>query len=140
MKVMYLASIIRKREMTMSKFIRSIGTVIGISGMLSGLVLSLFVVYEMLGGGATVLSLILFPLTFAVIPIYMLLVHGSWNLLLLSYGSIFVGQFLRYVAARMEAQHQALHVPAFIAEQTSTDAQSIESEVEGYQRMQWWIE
>jgi hypothetical protein len=86
-----------------SKFIKPLAIFIAIAGVVVGLSVSLRTVYEIAGGWGVALGLLVFPLTFAYIPFYMLLAHGSWNLLLLNYGSIAVSWGLLYFADKLEA-------------------------------------
>ena len=53
------------------------------------------------------LGLLLFPLTFAYLPLYTLFADGSWELLLINYGSIAVSWILLYVADNKEEKPQA---------------------------------
>ena len=92
----------------MSKFLRGLGSLIAIAGGLLGFVLSLLVVYAIGGGGGVLLGLFIFPATFALVPFYTLFVYGSWNLLLINYGSMAAGLFLHRIADNMEKQPQAL--------------------------------
>jgi len=80
---------------------------IAIAGVILGLTASLFAVYEIAGGWGVVLGLLLFPLTFAYLPFYTLFVDGSWDLLLLNYGSIAVSWILLYIADNKEEKPQA---------------------------------
>ena len=79
---------------------------IAIAGLILGLTASLFVVYEIAGGWGVLLGLLLFPLTFAYLPFYTLFADGSWNLLLLNYGSIAVSWILLSIADRAEEKPQ----------------------------------
>lgn len=88
----------------MNRLIRRLAIFIAIAGVVFGLVASSLVVYEIAGGGGVVLALLLFPLTFVYLPFYTLLVQGSWNLLLLNYGSIAVSWILLNIPGRRESQ------------------------------------
>jgi hypothetical protein len=90
----------------MNKFIKRLAIFIAIAGVVLGLVASSRVVYEIAGGGGVLLALLFFPLTFVYLPFYTLLVHGSWNLLLLNYGSIAVSWILLNIPDRTERQPQ----------------------------------
>jgi hypothetical protein len=85
-----------------SKFIRGLGIFITIAGVLMGLALSIFVAYEIAGGWGVVLGILIFPLTFVYLPLYALFFYGSWNLLLVNYGSVAIGWILLSVAENME--------------------------------------
>jgi hypothetical protein len=85
-----------------SKFIRALGIFIAIAGVLLGLALSIFVTHEIAGGWGVVLGILIFPLTFAYLPLYALFFYGSWNLLLVNYGFVAVGWILLSVAENME--------------------------------------
>jgi uncharacterized protein YgiM (DUF1202 family) len=86
----------------MSKLLRGTGTLIAIVGGLLGFVLSFIVVYEVWDGGAVLLSLLFFPVVFALVPFFTLFVFGSWNLLLINYGSVAVYMVLHQIADAME--------------------------------------
>jgi hypothetical protein len=88
----------------MNRLIRRLAIFIAIAGVIFGLAASSLVVYEIAGGGGVVLALLLFPLTFVYLPFYTLLVQGSWNLLLLNYGSIAVSWILLNIPERRESQ------------------------------------
>jgi hypothetical protein len=75
---------------------------IAIAGVIVGLIASLSVAYEMAGSKGIIGALVLFPYTFAYFPIYTLLLYGSWNLLLLNYGSIALSWRLLVLADRKE--------------------------------------
>jgi hypothetical protein len=85
-----------------SKFIRGLGIFITITGVLMGLALSIFVAHEIAGGWGVVLGILIFPLTFAYLPLYALFFYGSWNLLLVNYGSVAVGWIFLSVAENMK--------------------------------------
>jgi hypothetical protein len=87
---------------TKNKFIKQLAIFIAIAGVLVGLALSLVAVYEVAGGWGVILGLLVFPLTFVYIPFYILVADGSWNLLLLNYGSLAVSWILLYVADKLE--------------------------------------
>ena len=71
---------------------------LAIIGVLLGLIASLFTVYEVAGGWGLFVGLLLFPLTFAYLSFYTLFTDGSWNLLLLNYGSLAVSWILLSIA------------------------------------------
>jgi hypothetical protein len=85
-----------------NNFMKRLAIFIAIAGVLIGLIASLFAVYEVAGGWGVLLGLLLFPLTFAYLPFYALLADGSWNLLLLNYGSIAVSWLLLSIADHRE--------------------------------------
>jgi hypothetical protein len=85
-----------------SKYVRKLGIIIAIAGIVIGLILSIFVAYEIAGGWGVVLGILIFPLMFAYLPLYALFFYGSWNLLLVNYGSVAVGWILLSVAETME--------------------------------------
>jgi hypothetical protein len=74
----------------MRKAIRNVAMFISIAGGLFGLIQSFLIVHEFFGNWGVLLGLFLFPLVFAYCPFYSLFVYGSWNLLLLNYGSLAV--------------------------------------------------
>lgn len=88
----------------MTRLTRRLAIFIAIAGVVFGLVASSLVVYQIAGGGGVLLALLLFPLTFVYLPFYTLLVHGSWNLLLLNYGSIAVSWILLNIPDRTGSQ------------------------------------
>jgi len=88
--------------MMSSKIIRGLGIFITVTGVLMGLALSIFVAYEIAGGWGVVLGILIFPLTFVYLPLYALFFYGSWNLLLVNYGSVALGWILLSVAENME--------------------------------------
>lgn len=94
----------------MSKFLRGLGSFIAIVGVLLGFILALLVIYAVAGGGGVLLGLFVFPLTFGLVPFYTLFVYGSWNLLLINYGSLGVGWFLHWLADNLEKQPQVPEV------------------------------
>lgn len=91
----------------MNRLMKRLAIFIAIAGVVVGLVASSLVVYEIAGGGGVLLALLLFPLTFVYLPFYTLLVQGSWNLLLLNYGSIAVSWILLNIPDKLENQPQA---------------------------------
>jgi hypothetical protein len=91
----------------MNSLIRRLAIFIAIAGVILGLVASSLVVYEIAGGGGVVLALLLFPLTFVYLPFYTLVVQGSWNLLLLNYGSIAMSWLLLSLQDRLEKKPQS---------------------------------
>lgn len=92
---------------TMNRLIRRLAIFVAIAGVVFGLVASSLVVYEIAGGGGVVLALLLFPLTFVYLPFYTLLAQGSWNLLLLNYGSLAVSWILLNIPDRMKTQSRS---------------------------------
>ena len=97
----------RGRRSTVNKVIKRVAIFIAIAGLILGLTASLFAVYEIAGGWGVLLGLLLFPLTFAYLPFYTLFAHGSWDLLLLNYGSIAMSWILLYLADNKEEKSQA---------------------------------
>jgi hypothetical protein len=89
-----------------SKLMRGLGIIISIAGALLGLALSISVAYEIAGGWGLVLGILIFPLTFAYFPLYALFFYGSWNLLLINYGSVAAGWILLSIAEKMEKRPQ----------------------------------
>lgn len=87
----------------MSKFLRGLGSFIGIAGGLLGFVLSLLVVYAIAGGGGVLFALFIFPLTWVLIPFYTLFEFGSWNLLVINYGAGIAYWLLHTLADRLKA-------------------------------------
>ena len=83
-------------------FIRNLAMFIAIAGGLFGLVLSFLVVHELFGNRGVFFGLFLFPFVFVYFPFYTLLAYGSWNLLLLNYGSLAVSWFLLSIAEHTE--------------------------------------
>jgi hypothetical protein len=99
---------LNKGWLTMSsKFVRGVGIFIAIAGVLLGLALSVFVAYEIAGRWGVVVGILIFPFTFAYLPLYALFFYGSWNLLLVNYGSVAVGWILLSIAEKMEKQPQS---------------------------------
>lgn len=86
----------------MSKFIRGLGSLIAIVGGVLGFVASLYIVFELAGIGGVLVGLFVFPLTFALVPFYTLFVFGTWNMLLLNYGSMVAGWILHGIADNLE--------------------------------------
>ena len=91
----------------MNKIIKRVAIFIAIAGVLLGLAASVRVAYEIAGGGGVVVALLVFPLTFVYLPFYTLLVYGSWNLLLLNYGSIAVSWVLLNIPDKLEKPPQS---------------------------------
>jgi hypothetical protein len=89
-----------------SKFIRNLGIFIALVGVLLGLALSIFVAKEIAGGWGVLLGILIFPLTFAYLPLYALFFYGNWSLLLVNYGSVAVGWILLSIANNMETPPQ----------------------------------
>ena len=85
-----------------NKFLKRFAIFIAIAGVVFGLAASLLAVYEIAGGWGLFLGVLVFPLTFAYLPFYTLFTDGSWNLLLLNYGTIAVSWILLYVADKRE--------------------------------------
>jgi hypothetical protein len=79
---------------------------VAIAGVVLGLTASLFIVYEVAGGWGLFVGLLLFPLTFAYLPFYVLFAEGNWSLLLINYGSIAISWVLLYLADRTEKTQQ----------------------------------
>jgi hypothetical protein len=80
---------------------------VAIAGVVLGLTASLFTVYEVAGIWGVILGLLIFPLTFAYLPFYLLFAEGNWSLLLLNYGSIAVSWSLLFLADRTEKPQPA---------------------------------
>src|SRR6266536_6287581 len=97
-----------ERWSTMSKFLRGLGNFVFIIGGLLGFVLSLLVVYAVAGGGGVIGSLFLFPVAFMLVPFYTLFVYGSWNLLLINYGSAIIAWTLHKIADGMDEEPKVL--------------------------------
>jgi hypothetical protein len=89
-----------------SKLMRGLGIIITIAGVLLGLALSISVAYEIAGGWGVVVGILIFPVTFAYLPLYALFFYGSWNLLLINYGSVAMGWILLSIAENMEKPPQ----------------------------------
>lgn len=79
---------------------------VAIAGVVLGLTASLITAYEVAGVWGVILGIIIFPLTFAYLPFYILFAEGNWSLLLLNYGSIAVSWVLLYLAGRTEKPPQ----------------------------------
>ncbi len=92
----------------MSKFLRGLGNFVFIIGGLLGFVLSLLVVYAVAGGGGVIGSLFLFPVAFMLVPFYTLFVYGSWNLLLINYGSAIIAWTLHKIADGMDVKPKVI--------------------------------
>jgi hypothetical protein len=90
----------------MSRFLRGIAIFIATAGGLLNIVLSLLDLYEIFGGWAVVVGLLLLPFTWAYFPFYALVAHGSWNLLLITYGSLAVAWFLLEIVEKVETPPQ----------------------------------
>lgn len=84
------------------KLIRNLGIFIALAGVLVGLALSIFVANQIAGGWGVLLSILIFPLTFAYLPLYALFFYGNWSLLLVNYGSVVIGWILLSVAENMD--------------------------------------
>jgi hypothetical protein len=89
-----------------SKSFRNLGISIAIAGVVLGLALSIYVTLEIAGGWGVVLGILIFPLTFVYLPLYALIFHGSWNLVLLNYGSLALSWTLLSIAENMEEKPQ----------------------------------
>jgi uncharacterized protein YraI len=102
----------------MSKFLRGLGNFVFIIGGLLGFVLSILVVSAVAGVGGVIASLFLFPLTFTLVPFYTLFVYGSWNLLLINYGSAIVAWTLYKIAENVDqrAKESTIEAPWVIAQ------------------------
>lgn len=110
------------RRLFMSNFLRGLGNFIAFVGGLLGFVLSLIVIYAIAGGGGVLAGLTFFPLVFIFVPFYTLIVHGSWNLLLINYGSTIAGWVLHRMADKMEAEPPAPDIsPALVRAQLSKE-------------------
>ena len=87
----------------MSRFLRLSGAFFAIAGGLIGLAMSLSVVYSDFGGlGGVLVGLLLFPLTYSLVPLYTLLTAGNWNLLMINYGTIIAAWLLDWIAGELE--------------------------------------
>ena len=114
----------RKGESFMSGVLRVAGAIIAVAGGLIGLAVSLAVVYSELGGVVGLLvGLLLFPVTFSLVPFYTLLTDGSWNLLLINYGTILGAWVLDWIADELERREDAPGTePAATEDRTSAAA------------------
>ena len=84
--------------------LKRIGNYIAVTGELLGLVLSIIFLYEAAGMAGAVLGAVLFPLTWAYLPLYRLFVQHSWVLILTNYGSLIITLVLYSIAEPREAQ------------------------------------
>jgi hypothetical protein len=76
---------------------------VAIAGGFFGLFLSLMIVHELFGNRGVLFGLFLFPFVFVYFPFYTLLAYGSWNLLLLNYGSLAVSWLLLSIAEQTDS-------------------------------------
>jgi Bacterial SH3 domain len=95
----------------MSRLLRQAAISIAIGGGLLDLGLSLLVIYQIFGNWGVVLSLLFFPFTWGYFPFYALFAYGSWNLLLITYGSISVSLVLLVIAEKMETRQPSVVEP-----------------------------
>jgi hypothetical protein len=87
-----------------NKLLKRWALYIVIAGLLLGLAMSSFAIYQSLGGWGVLLGILLFPYTLVYFPLYTLLTHGNWTLLLLNYGSVAMGWVLLWIAEKKEPQ------------------------------------
>lgn len=87
----------------MGKFLRVLGSLIGMAGMLLGFVLSLYAIYQIAGWGWMFVGLFTFPIVFILTPLYTLGVYGSWHLLIINYGSMLAVWVCYSIADKLEA-------------------------------------
>lgn len=115
----------REGRSAMGKFLRVLGSLIGIAGMFLGFVLSLYAIYQIAGRGWMFVGLFTFPITFMLTPLYMLGVYGSWHLLLINYGSMLATWVCYGIADKLEAVQvetsSSEPLPAPKASQTRSD-------------------
>ncbi len=88
----------------MSRLLRQAAISIAIGGGLIDLGLSLLGIHQIFGNWGVLLSLLFFPFTWGYFPFYTLFAYGSWNLLLITYGSIALGLGLLVIAEKMETR------------------------------------
>src|SRR5689334_5905733 len=86
----------------MSRSLRQVAVFLALGGVIINLTLSLLALYRMFGDWGVFIGLVLFPLTWGYFPFYILFAHGSWILLLITYGSASVSLLLLEIAERME--------------------------------------
>ena len=109
----YVASLMRKgsrqkreRRSMVNRSMKRAAIFIAIAGVLIGLTASLFAVHEIMGIWGVILGILIFPLTFAYLPFYVLFAEGNWSLILLNYGSIAVSWILLHLADQKEKKPQ----------------------------------
>jgi SH3 domain-containing protein len=95
----------------MSRLFRQAAISIAIAGGLLDLALSLLVIHKIFGNWGVLLSLLFFPFTWGYFPFYTLFAYRSWNLLLITYGSIAVSLCLLVIAEKMETRQPPLIEP-----------------------------
>jgi hypothetical protein len=88
----------------MTRLLRQAAISIAIGGGLLDLGLSLLVIHQIFGNWGVLLSLLFFPFTWGYFPFYTLFAYGSWNLLLITYGSIAVSLCLMVIAEKLETR------------------------------------
>lgn len=83
---------------------RKIGYVFVVLGYISwfvfglwGFIIELNIVYHIAGFWGIALGLTLLPVTFFIVPIYVLIAYGSWFPILIGYGGGFLGLLLRFI-------------------------------------------
>jgi hypothetical protein len=86
----------------MSRLLRQAAISIAIGGGLLDVGLSLLVIHQIFGNWGVLVSLLFFPFTWGYFPFYTLFAYGSWNLLLITYGSISVSLGLLVIAEKIE--------------------------------------
>jgi hypothetical protein len=84
--------------------LKRIGNIIAVAGELLGLVLSIVFLYETAGMAGAIFGAVLFPFTWAYLPLYELFTYHSWDLILTNYGSLVVALVLYSMADPKEKQ------------------------------------
>ncbi len=91
-------------NLTLGKNIKSCSSIILYGGGILSFLYSLYIIFLLFGLGGAVIAFFIAPITFALLPFYVLFVLGDWILLILNYGVIIVGAILNYYGEKLTGE------------------------------------